>query len=73
MLYINIIPDRFKKCVQPVQQEWHIGSKYPILMERVITFQADGDELMIILDAIKKHSKKEQPVINITETLLTVK
>ena len=38
---------------------WHVGEKlnFPKPCE-VISFQADGDELLIILDALKAHSKK---------------
>jgi len=42
---------------------WHIGEGLPTAQlesARVVTFQADGDELQIILDALKRSSKKGQ-------------
>jgi len=37
--------------------EWHIGESCPKLKARVITFQADGDELGVILEALADHGK----------------
>jgi hypothetical protein len=38
--------------------EWHEGEPWPKLKSRVITFQADGSELAIILDALRQYAKK---------------
>lgn len=38
--------------------QWHVGEPLPSLSARVISFQADGDELQVILDALNQ-SKKE--------------
>lgn len=34
-------------------QEWHLESPGPILQASSMTFQADGDELQVILQALK--------------------
>lgn len=31
---------------------WHVGEPMPYIKARVVTFQADGDELNLILDAM---------------------
>jgi hypothetical protein len=33
--------------------EWHFGEPVPPMPSRVVTFQADGDELDMILSAMK--------------------
>lgn len=38
---------------------WHVGEPLPELSGRVITFQADGDELDTLLGALKKYSKAD--------------
>lgn len=35
--------------------EWHIGQPVPEISSRVITFQADGHELALILDSMKRN------------------
>lgn len=39
---------------------WHIGEPMPYISPatRVMTFQADGDELIVILDALRQASAK---------------
>jgi hypothetical protein len=37
--------------------EWHIGQEVPRFQSRVITFQADGHELDVIVDALRDHGK----------------
>ena len=32
--------------------QWHFGEPLPMFRDRVITFQADGDELLLILRAL---------------------
>lgn len=38
---------------------WHIGEPMPRIVSSVVTFQADSEELIIILDAIRFASKKD--------------
>lgn len=45
MLYI-------KEEGQDAMLPWHVGEPLPHLSRRVITFQADGEELELILDAM---------------------
>ena len=35
-------------------REWHVGEELPRNLPRVVTFQADGDELEAILRGLKK-------------------
>lgn len=35
-------------------QEWHVGEPLPTLEGRVITFQADGDELDVLLASLDR-------------------
>ena len=35
------------------QTEWHYGEPLPSMQARVVSFQADGDELELILHALK--------------------
>jgi hypothetical protein len=37
--------------------EWHVGEALPEITGRVVTFQADGDELECIVNALKATSK----------------
>ena len=37
--------------------EWHVGEALPEIIGRVITFQADGDELECIVNALKATSE----------------
>lgn len=37
--------------------EWHLGQELPV-MPRVAEFQADGDELEIILDSLRVASER---------------
>jgi hypothetical protein len=47
---------------------WHIGDPAPNQrLGRVVNFQADGDELNLIVAAIKAASKEEPKVIDISE------
>lgn len=39
-------------------QGWHIGQPMPVINSRVVTFQCDGDELDVVLAAIKAASSK---------------
>lgn len=41
--------DEFEQ--EPLQMEWHIGEPVPP-MARVVKFQADGDELNLLVDAM---------------------
>jgi len=43
-------------------QKWHLGEELPSRLKllRVVVMQADGDELQIILDALKPSNKKGQ-------------
>lgn len=43
------------------EQQWHIGEPMPYLSPaaRVISFQADGEELDVILDAIRAITRRE--------------
>lgn len=50
MLYIT----QFKDEVT----EWHVGEPIPEVTARVVTFQADSEELEVILTAIKSASKE---------------
>jgi hypothetical protein len=38
----------------PQQREWHYGEPLPRMDARVVVLQADGDELELIIDALKK-------------------
>lgn len=42
---------------QMVRAEWHVGSPIPE-MGRIVKFQADGDELDLIIDAMLGTSAK---------------
>lgn len=48
--------------------EWHIGEPVPENLGRVVTFQADGDELNLFLDAIVA-SRGEHPRVEYRKTL----
>jgi hypothetical protein len=37
-----------------LRREWHYGEPLPRLECRVVSFQADGDELELIIDALRK-------------------
>ncbi len=39
---------------------WHVGEGMPLIRTRVrvVTFQADSDELLVILDALRQHSRR---------------
>jgi hypothetical protein len=61
MLFIKFDGNRNRRAVTG---QWHQGEDYPIAADefpRVVTFQADGDELEILLDALKKCSKRSTP------------
>lgn len=34
---------------------WHVGEKLPDLHGRIVTFQADGDELFLLLRLLQEH------------------
>jgi len=42
-----------------LREIWHVGDPMPVLTGRVVTFEADGDELALILDAMKSTRKRE--------------
>lgn len=48
-----------KQDWQP-EANWHVGETLPIITARVVTFQADGDELEVILAALKATVKTAQ-------------
>jgi hypothetical protein len=51
--------------------EWHIGEPVPLNIGRVVTFQADGDELEVILDAMgARWSHVNDPLEVIAATLV---
>lgn len=37
--------------------EWHVGENMPSISGKVVKFQADGDELEVLTEAIRKASK----------------
>lgn len=41
---------------------WHIGDPIPFNLPRVVLLQADGDELDLILEALKSTCKKEKTI-----------
>ncbi len=40
--------------VDGTNQEWHVGEPIPKSIGRVVTRQADGDELELILDVVRE-------------------
>lgn len=56
MLYINEMHNGTSS-----QSTWHIGEPMPYISpaSRVITFQADGNELDVILEAIRSAALKK--------------
>ena len=36
-------------------QQWHTGEPIPKITDRVVVFQVDGDELQLILNAMKSN------------------
>ena len=40
--------------------EWHVGEPVPANLPRVVTFQADGDELELILHAMDHGRRREK-------------
>jgi len=50
--------------------QWWIGYSMPQTTGRVVTFQADGDELLVILQALKAASKTEPKVIEVVRSVL---
>lgn len=38
-------------------KQWHVGETLPSITTKVVTFQADGDELEVIVEALKNKSK----------------
>lgn len=53
MLYIEYID---RDTHELVKREWHIYEPLPTFNARVVKFQADGDELETLLDAMFKKS-----------------
>lgn len=46
--------------------QWHIGDPNPFrMLGRVVTFQADGDELDLIAETIVKFSKSDAVTIDV--------
>jgi hypothetical protein len=43
-----------KRTGVKVSQQWHVGNPMPEITSRVVTFQADGHELEMILAAMRK-------------------
>jgi len=46
--------------------EWHTGEKLPRIDGRVVTFQADGEELEVLLEVLRKYARKETNVLSNT-------
>lgn len=48
-----------------VTSMWHTGQSCPVTTERVVTFQADGDELEVILNALhgSQRDKYKNPAL----------
>ena len=44
-------------------QEWHVGEPLPKVIGRVVTFQADGDELDFIIQALQKYKQSQIHVV----------
>jgi hypothetical protein len=51
MLYI--MQKTSSKPEDGTENTWHIGEPLPPITTTVVTFQADGDELLTILNALK--------------------
>lgn len=66
MLYIKKGPaGAHSEAVNP-WIEWHIGDPNPFrMLGRVVTFQADGDELDLIAETIVKFSKSDAVTIDV--------
>lgn len=45
---------------QTVQHQWHVGEPLPTIQGRVVTFQADGEELDLILAALDSMGKEKE-------------
>lgn len=54
MLYIKCIRGT---SLHPI--EWHVGEVLPEIHGPVVSFQADGHELTMILDTIRAHSREQ--------------
>ena len=39
------------------ERSWHTGETLPPIGGRVVTFQADGDELDVILEALRRYAR----------------
>ena len=52
MLYIQDVSSGIKRAIR----EWHIGDPMPFVppTTRIMSFQADGEELKLILSAMKR-------------------
>lgn len=46
---------------------WHTGETMPMVRGPVVSFQADGDELEVILAALRQAARKEPVVLEVTE------
>lgn len=44
------------------ENTWHVGQPLPHISRPVVTFQADGDELEVILKALRERSAKLPPM-----------
>lgn len=55
MLYISQVD----KAGWPVRSGWHTGEPLPKIVGPVVTFQADGEELQVILGALRNCQGKE--------------
>lgn len=49
------------------ESTWHVGQPLPHISRPVVTFQADGDELRVILKALHEHSK-QPPAMPVVES-----
>jgi hypothetical protein len=60
MLYITIkeVDAQGRLTGFEKQSTWHVGEPMPRIESRVVTFQADSDELELLLETIKGASKK---------------
>jgi hypothetical protein len=63
MLYIRGAICTIGKTSKLEEYTWRTGEELPVIHSRVVTFQADCDELDVIMDALKAASKK--PVVNL--------
>lgn len=56
MLYIM---DGSTRDLKTKSYGWHVGETLPKLTAEMVTFQASGDELKVIMKALRETRKKE--------------